>query len=199
MSETPEKIEPCAWCGKTPLLWEHKAAYACQCPLCANANVCLVLEDWNRTQARILARRRADFEAGAGLHYNANLTLGRQRIAEAWDAYLEREAKDGAECKDFHCPKCGSPYFGRDVVEGEDGKPMVLETVRCHGDSSGPKHEDHAYQLAYFRKAHDTEHTYVPAEKLRELVESWRERIGSGDWPRICAAELEALITEDGK
>lgn len=51
----------------------------------------------------------------------------------------EREAPDGAECKDFCCPKCGSPYFGRDVVEGEDGKPMVLETVRCHGDSSGPK------------------------------------------------------------
>lgn len=65
-----------------------------------------------------------------------------------WKAYsvvlntmerLEREAKDGAEGKDFCCPKCGSPYFGRDVVEGEDGKPMVLETVRCHGDSSGPK------------------------------------------------------------
>lgn len=62
--ENAEKIEPCAWCGKTPLLWEHKAAYACQCPMCANANVCLVLEDWNRTQGRILARRRADFEAG---------------------------------------------------------------------------------------------------------------------------------------
>jgi len=64
---------------------------------------------------------------------------GGMREVLRWMTELEREAKDGAEGKDFRCPKCGSPYFGRDVVEGEDGKPMVLETVRCHGDSSGPK------------------------------------------------------------
>lgn len=36
----------------------------------------------------------------------------------------------------FCCPKCGSPYFGRDIAP--DGTP--LPTVRCHGDSStGPR------------------------------------------------------------
>ena len=39
----------------------------------------------------------------------------------------------------------------------------------------------------------------ISSERLRELVESWRERIGSGDWPRICAAELEALYKEPGE
>ena len=29
----------------------------------------------------------------------------------------------------FKCPKCGSPYFGRDVAP--DG--TILPTVRCHG------------------------------------------------------------------
>lgn len=51
---------------------------------------------------------------------------------------------------------------------------------------------------SFDRAAAPTAEMYVPAAKLRELVESWRERIGSGDWPRICAAELEALIKEPG-
>lgn len=37
----------------------------------------------------------------------------------------------------FKCPKCGSPYFGRDMVRlGREVVP--LPTVRCHGSSSGP-------------------------------------------------------------
>jgi hypothetical protein len=37
----------------------------------------------------------------------------------------------------FTCPRCESHYFGR--VMGEvDGVIVPLETVRCHGSSSGP-------------------------------------------------------------
>lgn len=36
----------------------------------------------------------------------------------------------------FTCPLCGSHYFGRDIASGPDGKPLVLDTVRCHGSSS---------------------------------------------------------------
>lgn len=37
----------------------------------------------------------------------------------------------------FTCPLCGSHYFGREVVGDENLGAVVLETVRCHGDSSG--------------------------------------------------------------
>lgn len=37
----------------------------------------------------------------------------------------------------FKCPKCGSPYFGRDMAHGNAGI-MPLPTVKCHGSSSGP-------------------------------------------------------------
>lgn len=38
--------------------------------------------------------------------------------------------------EDFICPKCGSPYFGRDT-KFVNGEVKVFDTVRCHGDSSG--------------------------------------------------------------
>ena len=40
----------------------------------------------------------------------------------------------------FVCPKCGGPYFGRDIGM-VDGKWDGLPTVRCHGDSSGGKRD----------------------------------------------------------
>lgn len=32
----------------------------------------------------------------------------------------------------FACPECGGEYFGRDVTCGEDGRVIVMPTVRCH-------------------------------------------------------------------
>lgn len=37
----------------------------------------------------------------------------------------------------FKCPQCGGPYFGRDTSVGEDGKPVILDTVQCHGAEDG--------------------------------------------------------------
>lgn len=39
-------------------------------------------------------------------------------------------------CHNFTCPKCGGHYFGRDAGI-LDGDVVALDTVRCHGDSSG--------------------------------------------------------------
>ena len=35
---------------------------------------------------------------------------------------------------EFTCPRCGSHYFGRDTTLGPDGRVVVLDTVRCHGE-----------------------------------------------------------------
>jgi hypothetical protein len=92
MSETTEKNAPCAWCGNVPEyveawdMWQHPRTGCIEA-----VGQFFAPADWDNRQAAILARRRADFEAGAGLHYNANLTLGRQRMTEAWDAYLSRK------------------------------------------------------------------------------------------------------------
>lgn len=62
----PEKIEPCAWCGKEPRAEQHsvfaeRIDYSCCGPTpnygCGEWN-------WNAYQRAILDRRRADFEAG---------------------------------------------------------------------------------------------------------------------------------------
>lgn len=37
----------------------------------------------------------------------------------------------------FKCPKCGSPYFGRDMGL-LNGNVVALNTIKCHGSSSGP-------------------------------------------------------------
>lgn len=37
---------------------------------------------------------------------------------------------------DFVCPRCGGPYFGRDIGKDEHG-PVPLPTVRCHCDING--------------------------------------------------------------
>jgi len=69
-------------------------------------------------------------------------------------------------------------------------------------EARNPKHEDHAYQLAYFRKAHDTEHLYIPAARLRELVDKWRDRQECLEYCRnndVCADDLEALLKEPGE
>ena len=74
-------------------------------------------------------------------------------------------------------------------------------------EARNPKHEDHAYQLAYFRKAHYTEHTYVPAAKLRELVDRWEAAvpairvapIGEEAMLQGCIEDLAALIMEGEK
>ena len=34
----------------------------------------------------------------------------------------------------FVCPACGSTHFGRETGQDTDGKIVVLDTVRCHGD-----------------------------------------------------------------
>lgn len=58
-----EHVEPCGWCGKQP---EHNTWIAyCRTPECVNfAIVSHGREAWNARQERILASRRADFEAG---------------------------------------------------------------------------------------------------------------------------------------
>lgn len=91
MSETTEKNEPCGACRKKP---RHvQDGHVCETSDCLVSYMGPIHcpTNWNYLQGLVLARRKADFEAGAGLHYNASLTLGRQRIAEAWDAYLSRK------------------------------------------------------------------------------------------------------------
>ena len=34
----------------------------------------------------------------------------------------------------FICPSCSGSHFGRDVVRGSDGQPLVLDTVQCHDE-----------------------------------------------------------------
>lgn len=59
------------------------------------------------------------------------------RIRAMWAEFARKSLEAELDKWDeFTCPRCGSHYFGRDVTSDKDGKPVVLPTVRCHGDSS---------------------------------------------------------------
>lgn len=87
MSEKPEK---CAWCGKEPqtysLTTDADIRVGCLDKDCPNAiPITFSIVNWNIAQRRILARRRADFEAG----YDEGV-CGDERISlrDAFDARL---------------------------------------------------------------------------------------------------------------
>lgn len=96
MSETTEKIEPCAWCGEAPfhntetLTWHHIANE------CADSRLGMWNKrEWNKFQRANLARRRADFDAGWMLrHQGEMLDPVSEQIAEGFAAYLSRPKGD---------------------------------------------------------------------------------------------------------
>lgn len=65
---------------------------------------------------------------------------------------------------DFKCPKCGSPYFSRDVdIKGE--KVIVLKTVCCHGAACGWK--------GVFPGTDDNPHPFIRfQDELRDAIVS---------------------------
>lgn len=45
---------------------------------------------------------------------------------------------EGTIEESFRCPQCGSPYFGREILELRENDFPVLGKYECHGSSSGP-------------------------------------------------------------
>lgn len=95
MSETTEKNAPCAWCGNVPEyveawdMWQHPRTGCIEA-----VGQFFAPADWDNRQERILARRRADFEAGCNaaagieMHY---ATTGETNFDEVFAAYLSRK------------------------------------------------------------------------------------------------------------
>lgn len=84
-----DEAVPCGRCGKEPevlapswpdIVWRSDSD-------CLE-RVSWELPEWNARQARILAARRKDFEAGASLCG----VYGRQAIEQAWDIYIKEGA-----------------------------------------------------------------------------------------------------------
>lgn len=93
---TTEKLEPlspcaCSWCGKMPLScrdvhlreWVHCSTFDC---LDQHSRR---IFDWNREQAAILARRKADFEAGFFVACRTGDGKGSQ--VRSFEEYLAKE------------------------------------------------------------------------------------------------------------
>lgn len=97
MSDEAPKVEPvpCAWCGKEPRAKQHYAFpertdYDCRTEGCFE-NYGSSLWEWNAKQARILAARKLDFEAGFNQGYCKGNNLDDHRpIAEYFEQYLAR-------------------------------------------------------------------------------------------------------------
>lgn len=91
--------------------------------------------------------------------------------------------------ENFTCPKCGSPYFGRDTAL-VDGKIKVLDTVRCHGDSSGgPKRCD-------WHGVWPVKEPEKPANELPETVYATIVAIAEPIAQRVAREELAAAKVE---
>lgn len=111
--ETQEKIANCAWCGKEPLRVDatHNAyvskhgVFRCSTSDCVMLymGVLLCCEQWNETQRAILARRRADFEAGWRAFDEGN----RGHVDDEWTDYLSQPPADGERVE-----------LKRDIAEG---------------------------------------------------------------------------------
>lgn len=74
-----KKVEPCAWCGKEPMVYGGSDDYVrawCDPHACRMQSFNdLPLEDWNAGQATILAQRRKDFEAGRWIEQGCGLVF----------------------------------------------------------------------------------------------------------------------------
>ena len=59
-------VMPCAWCGKEPYTDFPEEFYRCMTKTCVmfTPHVDWEIKEWNARQSAILARRKADFEAG---------------------------------------------------------------------------------------------------------------------------------------
>lgn len=94
--ENAEKIEPCAWCGKTP-----KRSPNGYC-ICSSENECLMWdyllalepEGWNALMTGLLARRRADYIEGCRAA-DAVAYYEPFDVEASADAYLSQPPADG--------------------------------------------------------------------------------------------------------
>lgn len=95
---TEPKLSPCAWCGcapdEEPYDYKGYVAATCEEP-CFNEFEYCSTEYWNTLQTQILARRKADFEAGAFAYRTYSPTTKpsfmEEVIETAFHQYIKKE------------------------------------------------------------------------------------------------------------